>query len=106
MKTFHGSKWVIFRQLFGQIIFTTFKTGLLENCDKYFAVRYTKGHRAVVEISAGDAERLVTEQFEADDQQMNSKPISFLARINHRKLVLASQIGMSRAGLANLVPRR
>jgi structural maintenance of chromosome 3 (chondroitin sulfate proteoglycan 6) len=50
-----------------QIIFTTFKPELLEGCDKYFAVKYDRGRSVALEITATDANRIVAEQHEGDD---------------------------------------
>jgi structural maintenance of chromosome 3 (chondroitin sulfate proteoglycan 6) len=50
-----------------QVIFTTFKPELLENCDRYFAVRYDVGHSSVVEINSDDANAIVAEQNEPDE---------------------------------------
>lgn len=47
-----------------QIIFTTFKPELLDNCDKYFAVKFDRGRSTSLEITPQDAERIVTEQQE------------------------------------------
>ena len=44
-----------------QIIFTTFKKELLNNCDKYFAVKYTHGHSTALEISEEEADSIVSE---------------------------------------------
>ncbi|OHT10571.1 Structural maintenance of chromosomes protein 3 [Tritrichomonas foetus] len=47
-----------------QIIFTTFKNELLEGCDKYFAVKYDRGHSTCLEINSEEAHSIVTEQLD------------------------------------------
>jgi structural maintenance of chromosome 3 (chondroitin sulfate proteoglycan 6) len=51
-----------------QVIFTTFKPELLEQCDSYFAVRYDRGRSTVVNIHAEDARAIVAEQKEPEDE--------------------------------------
>ena len=45
-----------------QIIFTTFKKELLEDCDKYFAVKYDRGHSTSMEINEEAANNIIVEQ--------------------------------------------
>lgn len=50
-----------------QIIFTTFKPELLDNCDKYFGIKFDRGHSMALEITSEDAEKIVTEQGDGDE---------------------------------------
>ncbi|KAH0796855.1 RecF/RecN/SMC protein [Histomonas meleagridis] len=45
-----------------QIIFTTFKKELLEECDKYFGIKMTRGHSTVLAITQEEAERIISEE--------------------------------------------
>lgn len=50
-----------------QIIFTTFKKELLDSCDKYFAVKYERDHSSSLEISQEEANKIISEQNENND---------------------------------------
>lgn len=52
-----------------QIIFTTFKPELLESCDKYFAVQIDRGHSLSKEIRLEEAQRIVVEQKDDEEQE-------------------------------------
>ena len=47
-----------------QIIFTSFKQGMVKGCDKYFAIKMDRSHSMVLEINEEEANRVILEKKE------------------------------------------